>query len=463
MHRDRTDNGSSAFEALARAGIRKPADVERLVMYELSRTRLENLSRELTNHGSMSTFREAAGPFEFALSRRMAGGTGGCVCWDCRVAAVNSTATFAALYADRVFVVNPFWNYTDLGEADWSGDSLITVNTEYALRFKLAGEIKALLALEPLFRNGIADLVTPGIATCAKCSKRLALALKRRRIEQRVRSIEAKYLARCTIEMSDDAAHIIGPALSVHVPEELDDIVLSWPAPSRLVRKWARGSSVGMRDVQRLRPLRPFLQDAVADVVFQYVMALARGARYLTDRKLDAELISAISEPAESRMSAALAKNLLCSLPVIANAPLKKVLAVRTRERESFILYRDAMSKALGEVAKGERTGRELREIYSDVIEPELARLQLKIRKLRTGPLLRAVDEAVIVSGIMAVGVAGNVFPAAVSQLAAAAGAVHLAKELGKGVLARLRVPEDVRTDKFYFLWRLGARAAHKA
>src|SRR5262245_35432433 len=78
-------------------------------------------------------------------------------------------------------------------------------------------------------------------------------------------------------------------------------------------------------------------------------------------------------------------KHLTSLVPFLGEVPAASVLKLRQREEESFLTYRQALNKAIDDVRtqRSDFSERDARSLYSDVIAPELARLDRVVKTAR--------------------------------------------------------------------------------
>ena len=149
-------------------------------------------------------------------------------------------------------------------------------------------------------------------------------------------------------------------------------------------------------------------------------------------------------------------------VPFAGDVDISDVLKLREREPEAFILYRQALTKAIREVRdkKGTFRERDAQQLYSDVIEPNLARLDAGIVAAKRG-LRKSVRRNIL--GWTAA-LSFGVYAGFVSKdLAAIAGALGLTKviaDLANLAMTKSDGEEAIRSEEMYFLWKM-RKSAH--
>src|SRR3989338_4001732 len=151
------------YEYLQSIGIIDPPDVTEVIqklpiqkVIEIS-VKCYGLTEVSTNKCLESTEMSArkiidSSIFNFSAGSSIGGGIRPCSCMDCRIENVHKLATFAALYADKVIIPNPFEHiYYNL-----SSDFNFKNNEQWNFFVnRLIGDIVVMLNLKPLINKGL--------------------------------------------------------------------------------------------------------------------------------------------------------------------------------------------------------------------------------------------------------------------------------------------------------------------
>jgi hypothetical protein len=213
------------------------------------------------------------------------------------------------------------------------------------------------------------------------------------------------------------------------------------------------------RNVRRkLRRHEGAASEVFGSVVFEMAVSQVLGTSYLSDTKLPIEVLSAISGDADiARRNSLVQKHLTSLVPFLGDVPPASVLRLRQREEESCLTYRQALNKAVDDIrAQGsDLSERDARSIYSDVVAPELARLDRVVKTARR-EVLKDVGRSIGGwSAAISFGIYTGLLP---EQLLLAAKALGLTKVLADigGAAGKLLSPEDaIRKEHLYFLWKV--------
>ena len=201
------------------------------------------------------------------------------------------------------------------------------------------------------------------------------------------------------------------------------------------------------------------------DVAIEQVLGLKYDAKYLTNLPGEALVLSRFSSQDEYF---AHCRNVLCAelthvVPLLDDLPIRTILRVRADEHDAFIQYRAALNKIVSDYIKQRKVvGRkEAKEIYSDILLPEVLKLSTEARAVRRSTIKRATMKTLIAAGVIGVGVFGGFLPAQLADVIKAVGGVGLARELGEAFSSIEKNPTQIRNNNFYFLLRLSQEAGH--
>ncbi|MFC1928361.1 hypothetical protein ACFLXK_02000, partial [Chloroflexota bacterium] len=104
--------------------------------------------------------------------------------------------------------------------------------------------------------------------------------------------------------------------------------------------------------------------------------------KYLTNRHIDVSLLSALNNDQDFRdYNDIFANYLAFELPVFQNVPIETLLVIRNNEKDSFFSYRTALNSILRQHVFQRRviSSQDAKDIYSDVVYPEIKQLNNKV------------------------------------------------------------------------------------
>lgn len=121
----------------------------------------------------------------------------------------------------------------------------------------------------------------------------------------------------------------------------------------------------------------------IRNVSYELASNQVLGTSFLTDREFHISILMNITEDDETKKKNMLASEHLTSiLPFLDDLDNKKLMKLRDREEESFIRYRSVLNTAINEFknTKGTFTETDAKSIYDDIIRPEIASLDQKVK-----------------------------------------------------------------------------------
>jgi len=137
------------------------------------------------------------------------------------------------------------------------------------------------------------------------------------------------------------------------------------------------------------------------------------------------------------------------------------VLKVRREEPEAFANYRVSLTGIVkNHVATGGTVGKkEAKEIYEDILRPNLLALQTKAKNFRRANLNKGLLKAAASWVLVAIGIYAGILRSDISKLVTAVGGFNIARDLAEALGAIGTNPDEVRNHNLYFLLRLGQSA----
>lgn len=394
-------------------------------------------------------------PFNFVASASMRG-DGGCINWECRLKKNGLLARYTALYADATVVPLPI-------------GMLYSKDDEFGLRQQLAGSILCVQQLRPLIDAGLIQFAQQEYVYCEKHLHQALPAYQQ--IAEVARELFKESADRFTVyvEPPQDGGEV--PVFRVMGPTDFLEHGRIYHEPGG-PPKWLRGwrelkkeRKLSKTSIRKSPVVSRIFDDIARDVAIQQVLGMKYNARYLTNLPGEAMVLSRFSQEdaffEECRNT--LCAELTHSVPLLGDVPIRTVLKVRSEDPDAFKQYRAAITKIVDEYIRQRKTvGRkEAKEIYSDLLRPELLKLSSEARVIRRAAIKKAVAKTLIAGGVIGLGVFGGLLPAALSELAKAVGGIGLVRELGETLSAIERNPAQIRNSNMYFLLRLSQETEH--
>jgi hypothetical protein len=443
-----------AVELLERYGLVR--DEDSLRVPEFSKTKILRLHRELysavlgrqekdyvKNDGE-----DEIDPFSFVASKSLRGASD-CGEYFCRLQKLDVLGRYAALYATRVILPLPLQN-----------PSNVSSETEAAQQLSHAS--LAMLRLRPLVDAGLVFPVV--MRSFHHCEHALEWVNRMIEFMHEIAHDAAKdFQGNFRIAFQLPEKSPTGrPTVYIEGPEDFLEhgtLVVWFDEGERWRQKSWRYDSEGKVELRGPRK-RWFLNDIFSgiadDTTFYLAYGRNRSARYLASRRGETFLLDLVTQRDDelAASSAALNAYMTHSLPLLDDLPLAKLVRIRREERDSFARYRLAIGQILTEVAKKKkRIGkREVRELFREQIEPQLAQMKSELYEERRRQIRRIVGGIGAMAASVALGAFGKVLPLA----AGGVGATLLSKAAQSTCEHGANLKEK---NDFYFLLRLTQEA----
>lgn len=396
--------------------------------------------------------------FDFEANADLSGGSDWCSSLMCRLRKVDELARFSALYSDKVFIANPFDKYDDLDSTFYKEPRI------HLARRYLVGDILVLLYLKPLFEAGILFVRVNPSHICFDCINKsvdegsdIRSVLDNLRNELRkIYYQEPKYVFRnekeyyvCTATGTE---HLIE-----HGEIELRYSKTHHPDLRPIARSLGKKKSKQLSNEElKVVGIVESLLDPVLDgLLVQSFSAKVHGTSYITNKSIEIDLINRTGSKEVANVSTAMLEGFLHSVPNVVSAPLSKLLALRKDQFDAFLVYRDALDKALKE---GRNLSiEEMKTLVDDVVRPEINKVSraINISKKLLGHGLKT--DAFIGTGFITIGLfAGLLLPDIKSLVeAVSTGAASVALLDGARRISNARFTEaSVAENPYYFLWQ---------
>jgi hypothetical protein len=400
---------------------------------------------------------KVASPYDFYVNGSMAGGRSPCSDMLCRASRLHETAAFAALYADCVWIPSPIGSVADRHSS----------NLDF-LRGELLTAILFLTQLRPLLQQGIVRLAPRRSAhycvNCYSAAVNMSPKTYLRRFKESEEFLAKSLSEKVQYEAYKSKGHYTVTAVGNDLENFLGDGHFAhYIFPPKGEHDWASlglkrtPRSLSASEVKEMGVAELYSYGILFDVFHQNVFASQYGASYLTSRPIDLMLINRVnpvkSKVANKRVTGGLSHN----VPVGTDLQLSEVLRLRESERGHFLQYRSAVSKAIDEVKAS--TLNNTKEVFFDVIQPEITRLDLLMSEARRASKNNLIKDLVAPSAFLGLGLFSGIVSPTIAAVATAVGGLHFADKLAGHAKDLATTPKEVRQDKFYWLWKVNKAA----
>lgn len=440
------------FELLAKFGLRKTADLDRV--FRLSSKDTRNLHERLWEalfrfqYEGISPNRDTwpnpdAQAFRFVASRHLRGDS----CVHCRTEKIEFLARFAALYSDLVIVPLLL-------------DKPSRASSLGAARSKLRDAAESLILLRPLILAGV---VRPAVMTTRNCCEFHAENLLE--FAELTHSI-AEDIASDNLDrfsLSYEAPLEPGGSHMLHIkgPEDYLDhggmvLYLSQP-PSWVAKSWRRDAGgrqiVPTQKLRRSGIVQHIFEQIANDTTFHFAYGSVWRAKYLTDLPGEAELLRGLGDngpSAQQHRATTLVSAMTHALPFVGDLTISEVLRIRSEISESFEQYRWALAAIIRERRDQRLSVKDAARICVAELAPRITALENKVASERRRFNNRVIATSGIVGVVVSLGLSGLVPPLV------GCGLLGGALTALTGMLAESQSPPlDAATDDLYFLLRM--------
>ena len=140
------------------------------------------------------------------------------------------------------------------------------------------------------------------------------------------------------------------------------------------------------------------------------------------------------------------------AIPILDELPTATVVRIRNEEPDSFLRYRVALSKILTEYIKARKhvEPSEAKQIYADLLLPEILRLRSETKNYRKAKMAGAIKKGASSAIAVTLGLFGGFSPEVTAALIAA-GVTGLLDVVSENQKAK----SEIRNENFYFLLKI--------
>ncbi len=394
-----------------------------------------------------TTSNNASSIFEFSANSQLSGLPSPCAAIDCRMENIESMARFAILYSDRILLRNPFEGYYNFTQVD---DDIYE---------RVANDLRVIYYIKPLIEEGFVEFVdspSPKSHFCLQCYEKILFSQPEHfgeRLSEIKKILISKYIdnADFFVEQLDNIRYIVKENRS----DVVDDAACAYIIEklSRGIEKKLKNSDVvklSKKEVLSSNIIDHYVAAIIEDIAIQNWCSNIYGTSYLTNRRIDLELIS--NSPDQEIYNKALLQSFSHYLPIIQDTTFTNLIRIREDEGESFLVYRDALKQALKIASSSGH--QELASIFNDIVQPEINKINSTVKKKRQLLLNSLFSDLILSAGFMSIGVFSGFLPPNIRELMTALGGFKFISGLKDKLSELIQEPESVTSNKFYFLWK---------
>lgn len=394
-------------------------------------------------------------PFTYVPNNELSG-TGGCGEVNCKVRRAKKFATFSAIYADDVYLqLDLITNeHFDLYNSDDFDE-----NTSYDFKYDFIAEIEVIISYLTLIECGIVHIEPARKTYCKDCFQK---ALLQRNdlidITPIMEYVKEKVIIEATRYDKKNKELVIELK---NINEYFDGEILITSIREREDNKFPKSyKKLGVMDKS---------EKLWNDLIEEFVESEFVSACYYTNycRENNAKLIT--SKPSDGMFATLTrgendAKHVLevynnlpqYDMPFFQNISIQKAIQLREKESAAFDRYRIALNKAIEEQCKT-NSKVEWKDIYDDILYPEFANLNVKLKNLKEGSgFKKTFGDILIVGGVVTAGLLSGMIPMSIAGVGVALGGTTGITALGNKIKDNQgNKKAELRTNDYYYLWKL--------
>lgn len=388
--------------------------------------------------------------FSFVANSSLSGGPHPCSFPDCRARRLDELASFASLYADVVYITNPFEDIITGKERPF--------NT--MARLELISAVATYLQLKPLFELGLIKYAHSLLSFCSHHHATLAQPLQDSiwKKSNELRAILFEYLIdRVTIEF--DIGDGAGPFLKIKGPESLIDhgvvfMHLTGPPSTHTkgLLKQDLPYKLSRNEIIDEGLLSMIIEPIVEDLSRQEWHTSFFGTSYLCNNKAQMGLASRINSSNFKANANVFQSTMDHYLPSIFSKDVATLTALRLREDEAFKVYRDKLRRLIG--SSSDWSVEHLSEVVRDELVPEINLIDKRIRDWKSNLTSNLQEKLIFTTGAVSVGLYSGFLPPNLGQIVAAAGGGTALVGALMDYNKTFKTKEKAESSDFYFLWQ---------
>ncbi|WP_321281061.1 hypothetical protein [Marinifilum fragile] len=385
--------------------------------------------------------------FSFITNDTLSGHSFPCSEVECKLGNVDTLIRNAILYADKVYIQNPFETYYEYKEFNEN------------LRLEIIGDLIVLNKIKPLLKEGIFEYATTKVHFCSECYKKFEDKYLKT-LYSNIKTIEP-YLLQHLQSNIDFYAHWKYDTIGVEIIDKSDLLSHSQVVnfveyvPDAINKVAVKGKSVKLSksEVEKSGVLYYLLNHIEKNLHFQDYYSAYYNCHLLTDRNFDIELLKLVNNDVYEKHTkeSEILKNLDHMVPFIDSVPINKLLKLRKEEGESFEVYRDKLSKL---IQVKNLSSKESKQLFNEEIRPEINKMNLTLSNNKKVVWGNIKSNIFLASTYISATLFAGILPANIDKIVASVGGFGFAKNIGQDVLSLLK-NQEIRKNEFYFLWKI--------
>lgn len=391
----------------------------------------------------------------YTANTELSGGNYPCPNIVCRKQNIDKLAKFAVFFAEKIILANPLQQY----------NKEIFKTQEYPeyeelIKQEIINDFKILYYMRPLIDSGIIEIKEDKSHFCIDCYSKTVDNGKK--FKQKINKIQVlmkkDFFDSITInyKLNTPKAKVVISSKSdiFHNEEEL---IIENP---ELIKQIKKIENINKRDklVKEMVAESNVIDNQfhlwMQNIIFHNWYTNKYNSQYVTNREVDFKVLTSLyNEKNNNINNQALINGISHVVPYIHNIDIEKLVELRNHEKESFLVYRDAVQDVV-DLSKKLDSEKQVREALNTFVRPELNKLKFKIKKNKKF-LSRSIATDVAISGVfITVGMVTGVLDPQVTALLSLLG-INYFRESGQKVVDLLGEPKSIINNKYGFLWKV--------
>jgi len=387
--------------------------------------------------------------YSHSASLSLGGGPYPCASIECRIDKVKQLAQFATFYSDHVYLNN--FTYRHVCHS----------NTTAGFKKDVIDDVTILAYLYPLMKEGLISFVTYD-QECPHCIAISAIGVNMgNKYEEACDYLQEMYLTEVKYYLKREGAiimlHTEGHESLIPHNNSYSDVRKKSDRYSYVNDIVGKSSSEVLLTIDQVKELE--LNKGEANNIIRSMAIELNGAHFLktsflSENELEIDFLKQLSDSNSLKRTNLMEKYLTCIVPFLQNVNPVNLLRLRNNENDSFVIFRQSLTKAIDEYKLiGESiTERDAIALYSDIIQPNISRLDLKINSAKKNFSKDTTREVIGWVGAIS---AGFYLGVTTSSLLVGLAGLKIGADIIKNVMIKSDPEESIRNEEMYYLWKI--------
>lgn len=451
---------SSLIEKMKESNFIKNGEVNLDLIHKLPVKKLVKFAEDSIILTSIDQKPENENFFSLSSSLPLSGGREGCCELTCRKNRLRNLSQFAALYSDKIYIKNYMSSYADNFHTTADFD-------EYEFKSDFADDIVLFNMISPLLRDGIIVPITPPTNYCPHClAEKFIGKNKGELIDKETKRVSKELFDKITVSVykEENFYHIHVKGLE-NITFHGEAVYFNDTPPPflhnnpRLLAKLENGEAIELSTKNKKQSAvhEALSSELFESIVFELITAQCLKTSFLTDSTYQIDILNNISKPNISMKNKIIQNNISTLVPFANDIDIADLLKLRNREYESFIMFRKAMNDAITTCKNwnGSFTDQNAKEIYSDIIRPQLAKLDMKVKTAKKDLVKSSYRKGLAWTATISFGIYSGFIPSNLAAAATVLGFSKVAADFLETAMNKADSEDNIRNEDMYFLWKV--------